>query len=173
VLVSVRLLPHLSPLLYPRSVVLIDPRRSPFVLTGIPAQLILVGPRSCSPPLVRARLHYFAGPRFPLVCPCLVAPAGPCAHRCLFAPFAACSGLSPFVCWSLFVPARLCPLSCPTWLRLCGFRSCLLVFAWVHLGLFGFCLRLFGLHRAHLCFDWVLLGSKASRLCLYQMYVST
>jgi len=46
------------------------------------------------------------------VCPRSIALAGPCAYRCLIMPFATCLCLSPFVCWSPFVPTHLCPLGC-------------------------------------------------------------
>jgi hypothetical protein len=59
----------------------------------------------------------------------------------------------------------------PAWLCLFGFCSCSLVFTWVCLCWFSFCLCLFVLCCAHLCFDQVVLGSQASPLCLYQIYV--
>jgi hypothetical protein len=83
--------PRLSPLVYPRSVVL---GRPPFVLA--PARLCSF-PFFCWSPFVPAHLSPLGCTGWP---------------SCSFVPFVARSYPSPFVCWSPFVPARLCPLGC-------------------------------------------------------------
>ena len=137
-----------------------------------------VGPCSCSLPLICAHLHSFAGPCFPLVCSC---PAW--LHWQALMLIAAHSCPSPLICAHchlfvgpcLFLPACVhsVVLVSATWLCLCGFCSCLLVFTCVCLCSFGFCSSSFGLRHASLWFDGVLLGFKASSLCQYQIYVGT
>ena len=126
----------------------------------IHAQFCWVGPCLCLLPLVWAHFCSFAGLHLsPLICPHLVVLAGPCAHCCLFVPFATCSCSSLFICWSPFVPACLCPLSCA--------GSCLVVvvpttgctcLAFVHACLHLF-LCSFGLVCAHVCLSFVSLSN--------------
>src|ERR1700689_813803 len=132
----------------------------------VPAHTVV---RPCPSPLslIHALAYPFmlvsAGPHLsPLIC---------LLHWLALVLITAHSCSSPFVCWSPFIPARLCPLGCAgscsvvlvpaTWLCLFGFRLCSLVFAWVCLCWFGFFSRLFGLRHAHLCFDGV--GSERKR----------
>jgi hypothetical protein len=115
------------------------------------------------PPFVLATARSCASLFF---CPRSFVPAR--LHCLALVLIAARSCLSLFVCWSPPVCVRLVVLVPTTWWRLFGFRSCSLVFVWVHLCLFGFCSCSFGLCHARLCFDGVLLGSQA---CLYQTYM--
>jgi hypothetical protein len=110
---------------------------------------VLTSPCSYSPPLVRAGLRSFAGPRLsPLVCPCSVALAGPRAHRHLFMPFTTCACPLPLVCACLrsLAGPRLSP---PVCVRLCWFPlgcacpRCLVAFVWLLLVLVGVCLGSF------------------------------
>jgi hypothetical protein len=159
---------------------------------------VLAAACSYSPLLVRAHLHSFAGPRSSLlvylrsVLLVRLAPRSCLSPVFCWSPFP--THLSPFGCtgWPscslllvcalrrsfvlvavhLLVPVcPVCVCSVVLVLAIC-FRLCSLVFVWVCLSSFSFCSHLFGLCRACLCFDGVLLGSQASRLCLHQMYVS-
>ena len=111
----------LPPLVYPRPVVLVDPRRPPFVLAAVrllappvvfsPARLPPLGcagsPRR--PPFVLAPVRLLAPvcPR-PLCLPPLVYPRS----AVLVHPVGRRSCSPPFVCWLPFVPARcVCPRS--------------------------------------------------------------
>ena len=107
---------------------------------------------------------------------------GPCAHWLLFVLTAACSCSSPFICWSLFVPACLSLLSytgqplCSSLLICAHHRSfmlvsvhllapicpCLFVSAW---------LCLFGFHSHLFVLWWVSFGAPQPLICICIKYI--
>src|SRR5882762_5243612 len=136
----------------------------PFVLTGPRSCL---SHRSCTCPAIHLGSPHLCSPALICACPAvclgsphLCSPALVCACHCSF--MLAATGWSSC---SLLLIHALHLLAGP---RSClAFTHCSLVLILVslvlHLCLFSFCSRSFGLGCAHL-------GSPASRLCLYQIY---